>query len=356
VVGVQLVAAMTSALVVILIPVLLLIALIAIIAAILALIFGGAENRTGGQAIVDVALQEYANASQNIGGTKYKEWYGMNADWCAMFVSWCANECGYLEDDIMPKTAAVANSMSWYQAHNLWQSKESGYKPKAGDIIHFTNGMSHVGIVVDYDAETDKVMTVEGNSGLSGASPYHAGSQVTFNAYLSSASQISGYGTPEYPVGNTGATPLAEGESISIPDGLGSVHTYMGWSTITSKSSSQYKLRQDAGENYDGEGFAKIGDRYVIACTTTYGAVGDYVDFYQADGTIIKGIIGDIKNQSDAGCNMWGHLNGQCIIEFVVDKSTWYGTGHSNPGTTLCHPEWNQTKTKAVNRGNYWGN
>ena len=142
--------------------------------------------------------------------------------------------------------------------------------------------------------------------------------------------------------------------TIDLPSGLGSVHTYMGWQCITNKSSDQYKLREDAGMNFDSEGFAKIGDRYVVATTTTYGNVGDYIDVYQEDGSVIKCVIGDIKNQNDAGCNKWGHNNGKCVVEFVVDKDSWYN-GHENPGTSSCHPEWNQNITKVVNTGSYWG-
>lgn len=151
-------------------------------------------------------------------------------------------------------------------------------------------------------------------------------------------------------------TPIQAGETINIPAGLGSVHTYMGWQIITSTTSTQYKLREQAGMNFDEEGFGRINGRYVIACTLTYGNVGDYVDFYQEDGTIIPCIIGDIKNQNDAGCNEWGHLDGTCIIEFVVDKTTWYNPMHDNPGTPNCHPEWNQNITKAVNGGSYFDN
>lgn len=143
------------------------------------------------------------------------------------------------------------------------------------------------------------------------------------------------------------------GVSISVPAGLGSVHTYMGWQCITAKGSTQYKLREAAGMNFDDEGFAKIGDRYVIACTTTFGNVGDYIDVYKEDGTIIKCVIGDIKSQGDAGCTQWGHSNGQNVIEFIVDKNTWYG-GHANPGTASCHPELNQNITKVVNKGNFF--
>ena len=129
----------------------------------------------------------------------------------------------------------------------------------------------------------------------------------------------------------------------------------MGWQCVTAKSSNQYKLREAAGMNFDEEGFAKIGDRYVIACTTTFGNVGDFIDVYQEDGTVIKCVIGDIKSQSDAGCTEWGHNNGHCVIEFVVDKDMWYGSSmHSNPGTESCHPEWNQNITKIVNKGNFF--
>lgn len=147
------------------------------------------------------------------------------------------------------------------------------------------------------------------------------------------------------------------GKTITLPSGLGTVRTYMGWQMITNTSSPQYKLRSAAGMKFDKEGFGKIGDRYVIACTTTFGNVGDYIDVYLANGTVQKCIIGDIKNQNDSGCNKWGHLNGDCVIEYVVDKSSWYSGGrgaHANPGTSSCHPEWHQAVTKIVNKGNYF--
>lgn len=129
----------------------------------------------------------------------------------------------------------------------------------------------------------------------------------------------------------------------------------MGWQLITSKTSVQYKLKSQAGQNFDSEGFGIINGRYVVACTTTYGSVGDYIDVYQSNGNVLKCIIGDIKNQNDAGCNKWGHLSGKCVIEFVVDKSKWYNPKHANPGTSSCHPEWGaKTITKIVNLGSYF--
>ena len=54
----------------------------------------------------------------------------------------------------------------------------------------------------------------------------------------------------------------------------------MGWSLITSTGSNQYKLRVKTGEHYDANGFGKIGDRYVIACTPTFGKIGDEIDLF----------------------------------------------------------------------------
>ena len=141
---------------------------------------------------------------------------------------------------------------------------------------------------------------------------------------------------------------------FEIPDGLGSVHSYMGWQKVTMRGSQQYAFRESAGMAFDPEGFGVVDNRYVIACTTTFGNIGDYVDFYQEDGSVIPCVIGDFKNQNDAGCNAYGHMNGDCIVEFVVDQNSWYRSGHANPGTASCHPEWNQDIVKAVNVGSFY--
>ena len=151
------------------------------------------------QGILDVARQEEAAAEVNIGGAKYKAWYGMNGDWCAMFISWCADQCGYVESGIMPKTASVQAMLSWYRERQQYHTKESGHVPRAGDVVFFTNGMSHVGLVISYDPSTKILTTVEGNTGESQMEPYHAGSRVAMRRYPLTYGAISGYGTPQYP-------------------------------------------------------------------------------------------------------------------------------------------------------------
>ena len=112
----------------------------------------------------------------------------------------------------------------------------------------------------------------------------------------------------------------------------------MGWQIINVVESDQYKLREQAGMNFDEEGFGRINGRYVIACTTTFGKVGDKVDFFLEDGTKIPCIIADIKNPNDPGCNEWGHENGQTIVEFEVSRA--YYKQYGNPGNSNWFPEW----------------
>ena len=138
-------------------------------------------------------------------------------------------------------------------------------------------------------------------------------------------------------------------KTIEIPEGLGTCFTFMGWQKIEDETSEQYFLRENYGMNFDDEGFAKIKDRYVVATTDKYGEVGTCIDVVMQDGQIVKCVIGDIKNQKDKTCNEWGHLDGQCVVEFVVDCNTWYESDwehgdHVNPGTDDCHPEWETVK------------
>lgn len=165
----------------------------------------GDNNGTVCTQIVEAAQNELNDADKTVGGYRYKNWYGMDANWCAMFVSYCADKCGFIEKGIMPKTASVAASKQWYINNNLYHDAASGYVPKAGDIIIFGNGMSHTGIVTGYNPVTKKLTTIEGNSGRSSTTPYHKGSHVKEHTYSITYSKIAGYGTPQYPQDDTAA-------------------------------------------------------------------------------------------------------------------------------------------------------
>ena len=64
--------------------------------------------------IVKVARSQLGN----IGGEPYWSWYGFGSrvEWCACFVSWCADQCGYIENGIIPKYAGCVSGMNWFKA------------------------------------------------------------------------------------------------------------------------------------------------------------------------------------------------------------------------------------------------
>lgn len=95
-----------------------------------------------------------------------------------------------------------------------------------------------------------------------------------------------------------------------------------------------------AGGQYD-DGVAVLDGRYLIACTETFGNVGESVDFYLENGTKIPALIFDTKNPNDPGCNKWGHDNGTNVIEFEVSSNAFRNQyGGNNPGNNGWHMEW----------------
>ncbi len=195
---VAIISAFMSAIAAILFYVLLIVFFFVMIIVILVSFFSKTGG-TGRQSMVEAALAEYAESDQNIGGVKYKNWYGLDDNWCGMFVAYCADQCGYISSGIIVKSASVSESKEWYEARDEFQTKESGYIPMPGDIIYFTNGMSHMGIVIEYDESTDHVIVIDGNSGLSSTEIYHKGSRVCRHEYARTMAAISGYATPAYP-------------------------------------------------------------------------------------------------------------------------------------------------------------
>ena len=511
--AVQIAVTIFFVLLILLIPIIVIVSFLGIIITLLSGFAAAVDNTDyasgSGASIVAVAVQEIGYHEGAGNHTKYAVYTGTDGlSWCHAFVSWCANECGFIESNIIPKTAACETGRQWF-IHKQQYQKAGSYTPETGDIIYFDKGgvgeSHHVGIV-EY-VENGIVHTIEGNKN----------NQVMRGHYELAYKGIMGYGTPDYPdegltsstaseilskaqeigkmmveekwvYSNTdlkGSLAAAEqsakrtncahgvclvlqevgllkkgqiffgnksgelscngtvrkqiekgfdiiktggkkskdldlkpgdiclfkghtniyagkdengktywydfgrdqtkdkkpgsvfvksvrkgeinwavitvilrvkdqdsygsGKTINIPSPYGDSFTYMGWSLITSTGSNQYKLRVKTGEHYDVNGFGKIGDRYVIACTPTFGKIGDEIDFVLANGRVIHGVMGDEKNMSDAGCNKWGHDGGHSVVEFVVNKSMWYHTGKT---VTRFHPEWAKSRVvKAVNLG-----
>ena len=141
--------------------------------------------------MVSVAISQLGNK----GGQPYWSWYGFESrvEWCACFVSWVANECGKIDNGIMPKFAACNDGIAWFKQKNQWI--EPTDIPITGDIIFFDwakdgiDGSSdHVGIVEYYDIEKNIVHTVEGNSN----------DECKQREYSKDDNQIMGYGRPEF--------------------------------------------------------------------------------------------------------------------------------------------------------------
>ena len=145
-------------------------------------------------AIVAVAMSQIGN----VGGEPYWSWYGFGSrvEWCACFVSWCANECGYIENGIIPKFAGCVNGVQWFKDRGQWADNSA--QPTPGMIIFFDwdspdgssgpqDGLSdHVGIVEK--VENGRVYTIEGNSGDS----------CRRRDYPLGYYEILGYGIPAY--------------------------------------------------------------------------------------------------------------------------------------------------------------
>ena len=131
------------------------------------------------------------------GGDPYWSWYGFDSrvEWCACFVSWCGDQVGYINDGIMPKFSGCVDGVQWYKDHNMWFERSDGAMPFPGDIIFFDwkdkntgeqdGKADHVGIVKRFDAESQRVITIEGNSG----------DACKENSYSKDEVQILGYGS-----------------------------------------------------------------------------------------------------------------------------------------------------------------
>jgi len=131
------------------------------------------DMEPGIKSMVDIALEQVGYHEKNRDGsrgrgnfTQFGAWYGMDGQpWCAMFVSWAADRAGMLNNTV-PKHASTSRGAAAYKEKGLYATRASGYIPREGDAIYFSRGgrMFHVGIVVAFDPETNRVYTVEGNT------------------------------------------------------------------------------------------------------------------------------------------------------------------------------------------------
>ena len=130
--------------------------------------------------------------------TNHPRWYGScgkkdGYDWCSVFVDDAFIQA-YGESNaykILNRPQDNLGAVVKYAYNYLDKVGRTGKNPQLGATIYFQNskGLSHTGIVIDYDSSY--VWTVEGNAG--------PGSYfVVKNKYKRSDSYIYGYGYPLY--------------------------------------------------------------------------------------------------------------------------------------------------------------
>ena len=131
---------------------------------------------------------------------------------------------------------------------------------------------------------------------------------------------------------------------LYVPEGYGAIHTFMAYNQNWVNPSPQYTYHNQVKDFvwYDNRGFARLKDRYFVAVKPYYGEVGDYLNVYQDDGTIIRCVIGDIKGMENP--SIYYHINGD-VVEFMVDKNF--------TSVSERAPEFSHNITKIVNVGKY---
>jgi len=226
---------------------------------------GSYINGAGDGNIVEVAREQIGN----VGGDKFWKWYGFNSHvhWCACFVSWCGDQCGYIEDGIIPKFAVVGNGASWFKSRHRWSGR--GYSPHPGDIIFFDyeqdGVLDHVGIVESCDGKT--VVTIEGNSG----------NACKRQSYVKGSSVIAGYGCPAYQtISFTGGNASVWAAKIAADN---SYH-YVNWVSGDEKTHQcpichNLTANKYRGWNCIGFAFACWRHGYGINCNCNCGVIDD---------------------------------------------------------------------------------
>lgn len=121
-------------------------------------------------------------------------------------------------------------------------------------------------------------------------------------------------------------------------NGHNGIKTFMNYTTITDKTSNQYALQQKA---YTDEiGFRKIDNKYCVAIGTAFNAsVGQIFDAELENGTIIKCIVGDIKDDKHTDETNVFTSQG-CCLEFIVDINQLDGTIKTLGDCSIKSDEW----------------
>lgn len=110
--------------------------------------------------------------------------------------------------------------------------------------------------------------------------------------------------------------PLAMLKVYDVPTADTGFKAWMSYKSITSKTSMQWQLQQDAWT--DEQGFRRYGDYYMVAMGTYYAdQCGKLFHITLDSGHEFDAIIGDIKDDRHTDA-LHQHRNGN-VVEFIVD-------------------------------------
>jgi len=125
--------------------------------------------------------------------------------------------------------------------------------------------------------------------------------------------------------------------SSQIPNGDTSFHSWMGYNSITSRRSGQFKLQQDPGTFTDSYGLRRHRNPHnpegdvIVALGSGFGErIGTRFRVTMDDGNQFYAMLGDVKNPRDATAvrnsagQSVGHQKGGgriSVLEFVVDRN-----------------------------------
>lgn len=130
-----------------------------------------------------------------------------------------------------------------------------------------------------------------------------------------------------------------EAFNYNIPGNRG-FKSFMGYNTITSKSSDQYKLQQIATTSYTG--IRMVDGRYCIAVGTHFGVqIGQYIDLVLANGTVINCIRGDVKADEHTDINNIFTMANGCCSEFIIDPDVLMNRIKVTGNMSNLYEEWN---------------
>ncbi|MBQ8264654.1 MAG: InlB B-repeat-containing protein [Oscillospiraceae bacterium] len=288
------------------------------------------------------------NSGSKSNYTEYGKRLGKNGyAWCCAFVSWCIYMAG-IPTSVMPNKHAGCSNFVQSLCNNyggVWHDIDSGYKPKAGDILFYqsmggnysyyveaardANGVpkksSHVGIVVkDYDPATGKFGVIEGN-GPGYVRYLERGTYVKgLKADGSSTNALLGVVTPAY---TTGTGSQYDGSKVDESLVV----------TLTVPTDSKYTAKQF------------VGSTNACVVTRIYKTSGSNITksgliLSKADGTVIKKYTDDVTGlvkKSTTVFHSWYDINEELGVTLtpgttykyqffaVVNGKTFYGNTYS---------------------------